>query len=130
MFFVCRFLFILLGPKGKAKSYHEIGRAIATLMSDEVEIPLTSNICISSVYVMLPTVKTQKTTLIIISLSYTVQVFHDIAYKAKDRQDLLAGIDEFLDEVIVLPPGEWDPAIRIEPPKNLPPPDKRSKPSR
>lgn len=57
---------------------------------------------------------------------FAVQVFHDIAYKAKDRQDLLAGIDEFLDEVIVLPPGEWDPAIRIEPPKNLPPPDKRS----
>ena len=25
-----------MGPKGKAKSYHEIGRAIATLMSDEV----------------------------------------------------------------------------------------------
>ncbi|XP_054028460.1 electrogenic sodium bicarbonate cotransporter 1 isoform X6 [Dryobates pubescens] len=82
-----RFLFILLGPKGKAKSYHEIGRAIATLMSDEV--------------------------------------FHDIAYKAKDRQDLIAGIDEFLDEVIVLPPGEWDPAIRIEPPKSLPSSDKR-----
>ncbi|XP_015463471.2 solute carrier family 4 member 4a isoform X1 [Astyanax mexicanus] len=82
-----RFLFILLGPKGKGKSYHEIGRAIATLMSDEV--------------------------------------FHDIAYKAKDRQDLLAGIDEFLDEVIVLPPGEWDPAIRIEPPKTLPSSDKR-----
>uniref|UniRef100_A0AAQ4QIH9 Anion exchange protein n=1 Tax=Gasterosteus aculeatus aculeatus TaxID=481459 RepID=A0AAQ4QIH9_GASAC len=82
-----RFLFILLGPKGKAKSYHEIGRAIATLMSDEI--------------------------------------FHDIAYKARDRQDLLAGIDEFLDEVIVLPPGEWDPAIRIEPPKSLPSSDKR-----
>ncbi|CAJ0931147.1 unnamed protein product [Ranitomeya imitator] len=81
------FLFILLGPKGKAKSYHEIGRSIATLMSDEV--------------------------------------FHDIAYKAKDRQDLIAGIDEFLDEVIVLPPGEWDPAIRIEPPKTLPSSDKR-----
>ncbi|XP_075716810.1 electrogenic sodium bicarbonate cotransporter 1 isoform X3 [Rhinoderma darwinii] len=82
-----RFLFILLGPKGKAKSYHEIGRSIATLMSDEV--------------------------------------FHDIAYKAKDRQDLIAGIDEFLDEVIVLPPGEWDPTIRIEPPKSLPSSDKR-----
>uniref|UniRef100_A0A673BWR5 Anion exchange protein n=1 Tax=Sphaeramia orbicularis TaxID=375764 RepID=A0A673BWR5_9TELE len=63
-----RFLFILLGPKGKAKSYHEIGRAIATLMSDEI--------------------------------------FHDIAYKAKDRQDLLAGIDEFLDEVISLPSSD------------------------
>ncbi|XP_024908694.1 electrogenic sodium bicarbonate cotransporter 1-like [Cynoglossus semilaevis] len=36
----------------------------------------------------------------------SAQVFHDIAYKAKDRQDLLAGIDEFLDKVIVLPPGE------------------------
>lgn len=53
------------------------------------------------------------------------QVFHDIAYKAKDRQDLLAGIEEFLDEVIVLPPGEWDPDIRIEPPKSLPSSDKR-----
>ncbi|XP_060707503.1 electrogenic sodium bicarbonate cotransporter 1-like isoform X4 [Hemiscyllium ocellatum] len=82
-----RFLFVLLGPKGKAKSYHEIGRAIATLMSDEL--------------------------------------FHDIAYKAKDSADLLAGIDEFLDEVIVLPPGEWDPEIRIEPPKSLPSSDKR-----
>ncbi|XP_043530407.1 electrogenic sodium bicarbonate cotransporter 1-like isoform X3 [Chiloscyllium plagiosum] len=82
-----RFLFVLLGPKGKAKSYHEIGRAIATLMSDEL--------------------------------------FHDIAYKAKDNADLLAGIDEFLDEVIVLPPGEWDPEIRIEPPKSLPSSDKR-----
>lgn len=60
-----------------------------------------------------------------LSLSVCVQVFHDIAYKAKDRQDLLAGIDEFLDEVIVLPPGEWDPAIRIEPPKTLPSSDKR-----
>lgn len=56
----------------------------------------------------------------------SLQVFHDIAYKAKDRQDLLAGIDEFLDEVIVLPPGEWDPTIRIEPPKSLPSSDKRS----
>lgn len=62
-----------------------------------------------------------------IRLSVCSQVFHDIAYKAKDRQDLLAGIDEFLDEVIVLPPGEWDPTIRIEPPKSLPSSDKRSK---
>lgn len=43
-----------------------------------------------------------------------------MAYKAKERDDLLAGIDEFLDQVTVLPPGEWDPSIRIEPPKNVP----------
>ncbi|XP_010178447.1 PREDICTED: electrogenic sodium bicarbonate cotransporter 4, partial [Mesitornis unicolor] len=82
-----RFLFILLGPAGKAKSYNEIGRAIATLMVDDL--------------------------------------FSDIAYKARDREDLIAGIDEFLDEVIVLPPGEWDPNIRIEPPKKVPSAEKR-----
>lgn len=39
-----RFLFILLGPHGKTKSYNEIGRAIATLMVDDVSSrgPFTS----------------------------------------------------------------------------------------
>ncbi|XP_045142515.1 electrogenic sodium bicarbonate cotransporter 4 [Echinops telfairi] len=82
-----RFLFILLGPSGRAKSYNEIGRAIATLMVDDL--------------------------------------FSQVAYKARNRDDLIAGIDEFLDEVIVLPPGEWDPNIRIEPPKKVPSADKR-----
>nr|XP_023663392.1 sodium bicarbonate cotransporter 3-like isoform X2 [Paramormyrops kingsleyae] len=85
-----RFLFLLLGPFGKGSQYHEIGRSIATLMTDEI--------------------------------------FHDVAYKAKDRNDLLSGIDEFLDQVTVLPPGEWDPKIRIEPPKNVPSQEKRKMP--
>ncbi|KAL8165420.1 UNVERIFIED_CONTAM: Sodium bicarbonate cotransporter 3, partial [Gekko kuhli] len=55
-------------------------------------------------------------------------VFHDVAYKAKDRNDLLSGIDEFLDQVTVLPPGEWDPSIRIEPPKSVPSQEKRKIP--
>ncbi|XP_023655358.1 electroneutral sodium bicarbonate exchanger 1 isoform X5 [Paramormyrops kingsleyae] len=86
-----RFLFILLGPDGKAQQYHEIGRSMATIMTDEI--------------------------------------FHDVAYKAKDRSDLLAGIDEFLDQVTVLPPGEWDPSIRIEPPKSVPSQEKRKTPA-
>ncbi|XP_056330650.1 sodium bicarbonate cotransporter 3 isoform X3 [Danio aesculapii] len=86
-----RFLFLLLGPFGKGAQYHEIGRSIATLMTDEI--------------------------------------FHDVAYKAKDRNDLLSGIDEFLDQVTVLPPGEWDPTIRIEPPKSVPSQEKRKMPS-
>ncbi|XP_063010991.1 sodium bicarbonate cotransporter 3 isoform X13 [Melospiza melodia melodia] len=85
-----RFLFLLLGPVGKSPQYHEIGRSIATLMTDDV--------------------------------------FHDVAYKAKDRNDLLSGIDEFLDQVTVLPPGEWDPTIRIEPPQNIPSQEKRKAP--
>ena len=91
-----RFMFVLLGPfvsrdrlwsniirisQGGIQRYHEIGRAVATVMSDEV--------------------------------------FHDVAYKAKKRDHLLAGLDEFLDAVTVLPPGEWDPAIRIEPPQKV-----------
>jgi len=47
-------------------------------------------------------------------------VFHDVAYKARHREDILAGLDEFLEQVTVLPPGEWDPTIRIEPPKSVP----------
>lgn len=85
-----RFLFVLLGPSSSNSSFHEIGRAMATLMSDEV--------------------------------------FHEVAYRARKRDHLLAGIDEFLDAVTVLPPGEWDPAIRIEPPAAIPSQDPRKRP--
>ncbi|KAF6214608.1 hypothetical protein GE061_009351 [Apolygus lucorum] len=86
-----RFLFFLLGPTGGISSFHEIGRAMATLMSDEV--------------------------------------FHEVAYRAKSRNHLLAAVDEFLDAVTVLPPGEWDPTIRIEPPAAIPSQETRKKPS-
>ncbi|XP_061513958.1 sodium-driven chloride bicarbonate exchanger isoform X14 [Anopheles gambiae] len=85
-----RFIFILLGPPGSHGSFHEIGRAMATLMSDEI--------------------------------------FHEVAYRAKRREHLLAGIDEFLDAVTVLPPGEWDPSIRIEPPAAIPSQEVRKRP--
>ncbi|CAH0726441.1 unnamed protein product, partial [Brenthis ino] len=86
-----RFMFVLLGPPNSNSSFHEIGRAMATLMSDEI--------------------------------------FHEVAYRAKKRDHLLAGIDEFLDAVTVLPPGEWDPAIRIEPPAAIPSQDPRKRPN-
>ncbi|KAH1014014.1 hypothetical protein HUJ04_002919 [Dendroctonus ponderosae] len=85
-----RFLFLLLVPTSSNLGYHEIGRAMATLMSDEV--------------------------------------FHEVAYRAKKTSHLLAGVDEFLDAVTVLPPGEWDPAIRIEPPAAIPSQDVRKRP--
>ncbi|KAM4039970.1 anion exchange protein 4 isoform 2-T2 [Anomaloglossus baeobatrachus] len=77
-----RFIFILLGPRGNGKACHEIGRAIATLLTDEL--------------------------------------FRKLSYKAMNRDELIAGIDDFLDEVAVLPPGRWDPTVRIQPPKFLP----------
>ncbi|KAK6166316.1 hypothetical protein SNE40_023043 [Patella caerulea] len=48
------------------------------------------------------------------------EVFREVVYKAKTRHDILAGVDEFLDQVTALPPGEWDPKIRIEPPQSVP----------
>lgn len=65
-----RFIFILLGPKKADLDYHEVGRSIATLMSNDH--------------------------------------FHKIAYKAEHRRDLLSAINEFLDDSIVLPPGNWE----------------------
>ncbi|XP_070186567.1 electroneutral sodium bicarbonate exchanger 1-like isoform X2 [Littorina saxatilis] len=56
------------------------------------------------------------------------EVFREVAYKAKSRQDILAGVDEFLDQVTALPPGEWDPKIRIEPPQSVPSQEQRMAP--
>ncbi|NXM23242.1 S4A4 protein, partial [Ploceus nigricollis] len=82
-----RFLFILLGPP-RVKAYHEVGRAMATLLTDEL--------------------------------------FQRAARQAEHREDLVAGIEAFLDELIVLPPGKWDPSARIPPPSHLPSPCRRT----
>ncbi|NXX54999.1 S4A4 protein, partial [Scopus umbretta] len=77
-----RFLFILLGPQDKVKAYHEVGRAMATLLTDEL--------------------------------------FQRVARQAEHREDLITGIEAFLDELTVLPPRKWDPSARIPPPSCLP----------
>ncbi|KFP69290.1 Electrogenic sodium bicarbonate cotransporter 1, partial [Acanthisitta chloris] len=84
-----RFLFILLGPP-KVKAYHEVGRAMATLLTDEL--------------------------------------FQRIARQAEHREDLITGMEEFLDELIVLPPGKWDPSARIPPLSCLPSQHRRASP--
>ncbi|XP_053386027.1 electrogenic sodium bicarbonate cotransporter 1-like isoform X1 [Mercenaria mercenaria] len=48
------------------------------------------------------------------------EIYREVAYKARNRTEILTGLDEFLDQVTVLPPGEWDPKIRIEPPEKVP----------
>ncbi|NXG67469.1 S4A4 protein, partial [Hemiprocne comata] len=83
-----RFLFILLGPRAKVKAYHEVGRAMATLLTDEV--------------------------------------FQRVARQAEHQEDLIAGMEAFLDELTVLPPGKWDPSVRIPPPSCLPSPHRRT----
>ncbi|NWW70795.1 B3AT protein, partial [Climacteris rufus] len=63
-----RFLVVVLGPDTPHISYHEMGRAIATMMSE--------------------------------------RVFRQDAYLAGGRQELLRGVEAFLDASIVLPPTE------------------------
>lgn len=65
-----RFIFILLGPVESKSDFHEVGRSISTLMSN--------------------------------------QHFREVVYKAESRPEILHAINEFLDESIVLPPGDWD----------------------
>ncbi|GFO02998.1 Anion exchange protein [Plakobranchus ocellatus] len=57
------------------------------------------------------------------------EVFREVAFKARNRSEIVAGIDEFLEQVTVLPPGEWDPKIRIEPPDSVPDQKFRKSPS-
>nr|XP_021139162.1 band 3 anion transport protein isoform X2 [Columba livia] len=63
-----RFLVVVLGPDTPHISYHEIGRTVATMMSE--------------------------------------RVFRRDAYMAEGRQDLLRGVEDFLEASIVLPPTE------------------------
>ncbi|XP_009957777.1 PREDICTED: electrogenic sodium bicarbonate cotransporter 1-like, partial [Leptosomus discolor] len=82
------FVFILLGPQAKVKAYREVGRAMATLLTDEL--------------------------------------FQRVARRAEHREDLIAGMEAFLDELTVLPPGKWDPNAQIPPPSCLPSPHRRT----
>lgn len=49
---------------------------------------------------------------------FSDKVFSEVAYRASNRNDILDGIDEYIDEVTVLPPSVWDPEIRLMPPSS------------
>ncbi|KAH3748022.1 hypothetical protein DPMN_182459, partial [Dreissena polymorpha] len=50
----------------------------------------------------------------------TDEFFRIVAYRGTNRQDLLAGMQEFSLHLTVLPPGVWNPNTRIEPPDEKP----------
>ncbi|VDK84007.1 unnamed protein product, partial [Onchocerca ochengi] len=65
-----RFVVVILGPSQPDVSYHEMGRSIATLMTN--------------------------------------MEFNALAYEANVREELISGVDNFLDDSVVIPPGEID----------------------
>ena len=43
-------------------------------------------------------------------------VCRDLFYAAKSKDDIISAIDQFNKGTMVIPPSEWNPKIRIEPP--------------
>lgn len=90
-----RFLFLLLGPSSANMDYHEIGRSISTLMSDKVSCTLCP-----ALYPLPLTPQPSPACFLL------WQQFHEAAYLADEREDLLTAINAFLDCSVVLPPSE------------------------
>lgn len=54
-----------------------------------------------------------------ISTMMVDEIFRELVYKCMEKEEFLAGLDEFMEQVTVLPPGNWDPKIRLEPPTKV-----------
>jgi mannitol/fructose-specific phosphotransferase system IIA component (Ntr-type) len=74
-----RFIVLLLGPEESERHLLQIGRTMATILTDDI--------C------------------------------REYAYLAKDSDEIMKMMDRFMQDTYVIPPSEWDPSIRIEPPQ-------------
>ncbi len=75
-----RFIVLLIGPEESEKQLLQIGRTMASILTDDI--------C------------------------------REYAYLAKNSEDIMKMMDRFMQDTYVIPPSEWDPTIRIEPPPN------------
>jgi len=73
-----RFVVLIIGPEDSEKQLLQIGRTMATILTDDI--------C------------------------------REFAYLAKNSEDIMKMMDRFMQDTYVIPPSEWDPSIRIEPP--------------
>ncbi|CAF1226295.1 unnamed protein product [Adineta ricciae] len=73
-----RFIVLLIGPEESEKQLLQIGRTMATILTDDI--------C------------------------------REFAYTARSSEDVMQMMDRFMQDTYVIPPSEWDPSIRIEPP--------------
>ncbi|CAF0933984.1 unnamed protein product [Didymodactylos carnosus] len=73
-----RFVVLLIGPEEIEKQILQVGRSMATVLTDDI--------C------------------------------REFAYLSKDPDEIVQMLDRFMNDAYVIPPSEWDPAIRIEPP--------------
>jgi hypothetical protein len=73
-----RFIVLLIGPEENEKPLLQMGRTMATILTDDI--------C------------------------------REFAYVSKDSDEIMKMMDRFMQDTYVIPPSEWDPSIRLEPP--------------
>ncbi|CAF1623715.1 unnamed protein product, partial [Rotaria magnacalcarata] len=73
-----RFIVLLIGPEENEKPLLQMGRTMATILTDDI--------C------------------------------REFAYISKNSDEIMKMMDRFMQDTYVIPPSEWDPSIRIEPP--------------
>ncbi len=49
----------------------------------------------------------------------TDDICREFAYTSKDSDDIMQMMDRFMQDTYVIPPSEWDPNIRIDPPQKF-----------
>ena len=48
------------------------------------------------------------------------ELFQNDIHEAQEKKEILTAIDDFLEQSTVIPPGQWDTTIRLEPPDRTP----------
>jgi sodium bicarbonate cotransporter 5 len=97
-----RFVVLIIGPTEQTNQLYEIGRAISICLADDViEInKLISNDALFDFLILILILK----------------ICRELFYTAQSRDDLIEALRNFNKCVLVIPPSEWNPKIRIEPP--------------
>ena len=47
------------------------------------------------------------------------KICRELFYSATSKEEILSVVSQFVRSTMVIPPGEWNPRIRIEPPEKF-----------
>jgi hypothetical protein len=106
-----RFVVLIIGPTTRHIKLYEIGRAMASCLADDVYL-IKESFYTNEIY---KNVRKYRVQFIYIFQNY--KVCRESFYSAKSQEDVISIIDGFHNSTLIIPPSEWDPRIRIEPPQ-------------
>lgn len=97
-----KFVALIIGPIERHIQLYEVGRAMSTCLADDVSKTLS---------VTMATVNHAN------FMFGQLQVCREMFYTATSIQDLASIVTQFTKSTMVIPPSNWNPKIRIEPPE-------------